>query len=374
MDDNQNVICRLKKIREMRGISAAVLARGAGVRRQTIYAIESGGFSPNTAIALQLARVLDVAVEEIFSMGDSASDPVRVQADLLAPDARQRAPEGGLVRLCCVGERTIAVPASCAAAYLPAADGAIAKKSRHSVSVETPTKLPESGKRLLLAGCDPALSVLGELLAGAGIEMIAIPCSSRRALAWLKQGRVHAAGTHLLDHASGEYNVPIVNRLFRRGAVRVVTFASWEEGLVVRRGNPKAIRSIADLCRKNVAIVNREKGSGSRDLLDKGLRTAGIAARAVSGYGNLASGHLAAAGEVVGGAADCCIANRSAARCYGLEFVPLNVERFDLVFAHSSLDLAAARAALDLLNRAVLRNKLQAVAGYDTQRTGAVLV
>ncbi|MGH9619443.1 MAG: helix-turn-helix transcriptional regulator, partial [Bryobacteraceae bacterium] len=176
MDDNQNVICRLKKIREMRGISAAVLARGAGVRRQTIYAIESGGFSPNTAIALQLARVLDVAVEEIFSMGDSASDPVRVQADLLAPDARQRASEGGLVRLCCVGERTIAVPASCAAAYLAAADGAIAKKSRHSVSVETPTKLPESGKRLLLAGCDPALSVLGELLAGAGIEMIAIPC------------------------------------------------------------------------------------------------------------------------------------------------------------------------------------------------------
>jgi molybdate-binding protein len=212
--------------------------------------------------------------------------------------------------------------------------------------------------------------VLAELLAGARIEMIAIPCSSRRALEWLKEGRVHAAGTH----ASGEYNVPIIKRLFRKGAVRAVTFASWEEGLVVRRGNPKAIRSLADLGRKNIAIVNRESGSGSRDLLDKGLRKAGITPRAVSGYGNLASGHLAAAHEIATGTADCCIASRSAARYYGLDFVPLNFERFDLVFAKAFLESPAARVVLDLLNRAELRKKLQAIAGYDTKHTGEILI
>ncbi len=99
----------------------------------------------------------------------------------------------------------------------------------------------------------------------------------------------------------------------------MVTFASWEEGIVVRRGNPKAIRSLANLGRKNVTLVNREKGSGSRALFDKGLRRTGIAASAVSGYDNLASGHLAAAKEIASGAADCCIATRSAARCYGLD-------------------------------------------------------
>ncbi|MGH9582413.1 MAG: substrate-binding domain-containing protein [Bryobacteraceae bacterium] len=367
------MICHLKEVREGRGISAAELAGSAGIRRQTVYAIEAGSFSPNTAIALRLARVLDVAVEEIFSIGDADPDIVTVKASLLVPDARE-AGDNSLVRLCRVRERIVAVPALSGPAYLPAADGVIAARSGATASIQIPANLPESGKRLLLAGCDPALSVLTDLLASAGIEIVAVPCSSRRALAWLKQGRVHAAGLHLLDHASGKYNVPIVNRLFRKGAVRVVTFASWEEGLVVPRGNPKAIRSLADLGRKDVAIVNREKGSGSRDLLDRGLRRTGLTALAVRGYLDLASGHLPAASAVASGAADCCIASRSAARCYGLDFFPLAVERFDLAFAKESLELPAARAVLDLLNRAVLRKKLQAIAGYDTHRTGEVLI
>lgn len=371
--NNEVMTCRLKEIRQARGISAADLAARAGVRRQTIYAIESGSFSPNTAIALRLARALNAAVEEIFSIGDADSDTVTVQAGLLVPDARKTG-VGELVRLCRIRERVLAVPASSIPAYLPLADGVIARSSRNIASVEAAAALPESGKRLLLAGCDPALSVLTDLLAPAGIEIIAVPCPSRRALEWLKQGRIHAAGSHLLDRASGEYNLPVINHLFRKLTVRVVTFASWEEGILVRRGNPKAIRSLADLSRKNVTMINRGKGSGSRDLLDHGLRALGIAASAVTGYASLATGHLSAAYAVANGAADCCIASRSAARCYSLDFLPLAFERFDLVFANSSLELPAARAVLDLLNRPILRKKLQAIAGYDTNRTGEILV
>jgi len=365
------VVCtHLQEIRKTRGVSAADLARRVGVTRQTIYAIEDGTFIPNTTVSLQLSRALDVTVEEIFSIEDER-EPEPISADLLSSD---QANEGQLVRVCRVNERVVAIPISHLPAFLPPADGIIESRKRLTVAVKSPAGLPEDGKRLLLAGCDPALSLLHDALHASGIEIISVPCSSRRALQWLKQGRVHAAGSHLLDRASGDYNVPIVRRLFPNATVRVITFAVWEQGLVIARGNPKAIRSIADLARHDVTLINREKGSGSRDLLDTGLRRLGIQSEQVKGYNTVAEGHLAAAYSVAAGTADCCIAPRSASRCFGLDFVPLAVERFDLSFTPASLQLPAAKALLDLLNHSNLRRKLQCIAGYDTAHTGDVLI
>jgi molybdate-binding protein len=216
------------------------------------------------------------------------------------------------------------------------------------------------------------LSLLTGLLAFSGIEIISVPCPSRNALQWLKQGRIHAAGSHLLDHATGEYNVPIIQRVFPKGSVRVVTFALWEQGLVTQRGNPKAIHSIADLHRPDVTIINREEGSGSRDLLDTGFRAAGIPKTSIQGYEQVAEGHLPAAYAVSAGRADCCIASQLAARRFGLSFIPLAVERFDLTFSRESLELPAAKALLEVLNQTNLRQKLRRMAGYETQQTGCV--
>ncbi len=361
---------RLQEIRRRRGFSAADLARQVGVSRQTIYAIEDGSFVPNTTVSLQLARVLDVTVEEIFSIEDeTAGEPV--SAELLADSKEVN--EGQFVRVCRVNERFMAIPVSFAPTYLPLTDGVIESKTKRTVSIRASSDLTENGKRLLLAGCDPALSLLNELNSSE-IEIIGIPCSSHSALKWLGQGKVHAAGSHLLDRATGDYNVPVIRRLFPENSVRVVTFATWEQGLVLRRGNPKGIRSIADLGGRDVTIINREKGSGSRDLLDSGLRKAGIVGTRVNGYKSIASGHLAAASAVAAGTADCCIAPRSASRCFGLDFVPLAEERFDLSIAKASLDLPAAKALLDLLSRSRLRKKLEAIAGYDTAHTGRVLM
>jgi putative molybdopterin biosynthesis protein len=361
---------RLQEIRKTRGVSAADLARRVGISRQTIYAIEDGSFVPNTAVSLQLSRVLDVSVEEIFSIGEERAAEV-FSAGLLPG---YQVNEGQLVRVCRVKEHVVTVPMSLLPAYLPPVDGIIESRARSRVSIKSPVGLHDAGKRLLIAGCDPALSLLHDALHTSGIEIISVPCSSRRALQWLKQGRLHAAGSHLLDPTTGDYNVPIIRRLLPEASVRVVTFAVWEQGLVVAHDNPKGIRSIADLTRKHVTFVNREIGSGSRDLLDTGLRQSGILSKRIRGYNVIAQGHLAAAYQVAAGSADCCIAPRSASRCFGLDFVPLAVERFDLSFSRASLELPAAKALLDLLNRSTLRKKLQLIAGYDTSHTGEVLV
>jgi molybdate-binding protein len=154
----------------------------------------------------------------------------------------------------------------------------------------------------------------------------------------------------------------------------VVTFARWEEGLVVATGNPKRLRKVEDLARKNVTFVNREPGSGSRALLDQLLKKAGIAKGAVKGYPRVAYGHLAAAYAVVSGDADVCLATRSAAQTFGLDFLPLHSERYDLVLRRRTLDIPSVQTFLDVLQRAALRRQLEVLAGYDTSHTGSLLV
>jgi len=344
----------LHRIRESRGISAAALAKLAGVTRQTIYAIEAGDYVPNTTVALQLARLLEVRVEELFSLDAEPRLAKPMAVEFLTP-----ARAGQPVQLCRVGQKLVAVSAP-SDLILPPADG-VAMDAGH---VEILPGEEEHPKRLLIAGCDPGISLLAPQL-----DFAAASVSSRQALEWLKQGCVHVAGTHLRDAASDEYNVGAIRKLFPRGSVKVVTFAIWEQGLVMRPGTH--VREIADLAR--VRIVNREPGAGSRELLDQRLKAAGMTGVNIAGYDRIVSGHLPAAQAVRDGEADCCIATRSAARAFGLDFVPLAVERYDLVVRRAFAKLPAVEALFDLLNRSALRRKLEMLAGYDTSQTGAVL-
>lgn len=366
---------QLGGIRRQRGISAAQLAKLAGVSRQTIYAIEAGDYVPNTALALHLARILEVRVEDLFQLESEPAAPPPLTVDLL--DGAEHARKGQPVQLCRVGQRRIGVSASSQPMGLPPADGVIVQTSPRGRQAEVQVfpDQPEDGKRVLVAGCDPGISLLTHHLARfEDVDLVVASSSSQQALAWLKEGKVHVAGSHLRDTASGEYNLPVVQRLFPRGAVKVVTFAIWEQGLVLAGGNPKSIRGVEDLARKQVRLINREKGAGSRELLDEKLRAAGVPTARVNGYGRIVYGHLPAALAVSQGEADCCIATRSAARAFGLAFVPLATERYDLVVRRQHLRLPAVQALMDLLNRAAIRRKLEILAGYDTSHTGEVLV
>jgi molybdate-binding protein/DNA-binding XRE family transcriptional regulator len=361
-------------IRGERGISAAALASKVGVSRQTIYAIEAGSYVPNTTIALQLARALEVSVEDLFALEAESPAERRSGVEVLAAGMSMR--PGQALRLCRVGNRTMAVQASPVPAYLPAADGVLLDAGvQGKATVQSFDDEDAATKRLLVAGCDPGISVLAQHAArDAGVEIVAAGCSSSQALKWLKDGKVHIAGSHLRDEATGQPNLAAVKKVFPRGGYRMVTFAVWEAGLVVARGNPKGIRGVADLGRPEVTLVNRELGAGSRFLLDHHLDLCGLGAEQVHGYRDIARGHLPAALHVYAGKADVCVATSAAARAFGLDFLPLASEQYDLVIPRRYDSLPAVQTLLDLLNRAKLRRQLQALGGYDTSCTGQMVV
>ena len=326
------MINHLAEVRKSRGISAVDLAAQAGITRQAIYAIEAGTYMPNTAVALRLARTLETTVEALFAIEDHHTPPAELCAFDPLDDTATIAP-GEPIQICRVGRHSIGVAPSAFSAYLPVADGIVCEPGRARVIGE-----PENENRLLLAGCDPALSLLAAHARENGIEVILANSNSSRALDWLRNGRIDIAGTHLSDPVDSE----------RRFSV--VTFAVWQEGFVVARGNPQNIRRIEDLARPGVRFVNRDEGSGSRRLFNSLLTGAGMRSAQVRGSELAVPGHLAAAWAVASGAADCCIAAGSAARRFGLDFIPLASERFDFVLHKRDLKRKAVESVFEVLN------------------------
>ena len=362
----------LGSLRQQRGLSASALAKMTGVSRQTIYAMEAGSYVPNTAVALKLARALEARVEELFTLPDEER-PAQLregQVDLL-PDSPVPG-EGQAVQLCRVGKRTMASIPSPVQWYFPASDAVVVRKPVRGgkAGVRIFHEEAEFSNRILVAGCDPGISVLARHVQAAGVELVLAHRNSSQALRLLKDGCIHVAGTHLRDESSGESNLPVVGRMFGKSAVAVISFAVWEEGIVTARGNPKGIRDAGDLARADVMIINRESGAGSRLLLDSHLKRLGIAHSKVRGYDCIAEGHFAAAWQVVSGAADCCIATRAAARVFGLGFIPLVSERYDLAIRRKDLALPGIHAMLEVLSRSSFRRELESLGGYDTAAAG----
>jgi putative molybdopterin biosynthesis protein len=315
------------------------------VSRQSIHAMEAGSYVPNTAVALALARSLGTSVEQLFSLDDTDRS---VPATLLG-----NAFEGQPLHIAEVGGKIVAVPSSPAPYYLNAVD-AIAGRTGRGASVRAQLLSPASATpRVVIAGCDPAVTLINA-------PLLAAPASSRTALQWLKEGLVHLAGSHLHD------NTAALKKVFPKGGVTLISFATWEEGLVVAPGNPKSIRGIEDLVRKDVRFINREPGAAIRATLDGQVKTLGIKLS-----GSIAYGHLPAAWMVASGAADCCLATRVAAQAFGLTFVPLGTARYDLIARTAAAE--DTRELLNALTSAAARRKLERVAAYDTTSMGSVL-
>jgi putative molybdopterin biosynthesis protein len=350
---------RVAAVRAGRGLSAPALAELARISRQTVYAIESGAFVPNTAVALRLARALQTTVEDLFALPDDPPAAGRSEPVEFLPGGDEPA-AGQPVQLCRLGRRTIAAPPTAVNWTFPAADAVVTGPAETRIF----DPAMDFSRRLLVAGCDPAIAVLARHAARAGVEIVAAHRNSMAALDLLERGMAHVAGAH------GESNVPEILRRFPKKSVAIFSFAIWEQGIVTAPGNPKSIRGIDDLARRDVRIVNREAGAGSRRLLDARLAALGIAAKKVRGYDREAHGHLPAAWQVHDGAADCCIATRAAARLFGLGFVPLATERYDLAIRRRDLQFPAMQALLEVLGRAAFRREVENFGGYDTRVGG----
>lgn len=189
----------------------------------------------------------------------------------------------------------------------------------------------------------------------------------------LSRDEAHLAGSHLLDEETGEYNVGYIRRLLPTTPVVLLGFVQREQGLIVPKGNPKGIHTLTDLTRPDVIFINRQRGAGTRVLLDYRLRQAGINPRAIQGYERQEFTHLAVAAAVASGAADCGMGILAAARALGLGFVPLDHERYDLVFPARFYDDGTLADLLAIIRDPAFAARVAGLGGYATPHIGQEL-
>ena len=229
-------------------------------------------------------------------------------------------------------------------------------------------------QEIAVAGCDPAIFLAGEYLRRRRdtSAVVGWTLGSAAAIEALKRGEVHLAGLHVVDPKSGESNLPYLRKHLAGSGFTVVTFATWEEGLMVQPGNPKHIRSVADMVRKGIVLVNREQGSGARSLLDQKLSEAGMSAhQLINGYERIVGSHLEIARFVATGQADVGVGVRSVARLLGLDFLPLQEARYDLVVPTAYLtDHPSLAPFMDTIVSRQFRSEVEALGGYDMRDTG----
>lgn len=363
---DDDLVNRLREVRGERGLSQGELAERAGITRQAVNGIEMRRYTPNAAVALRLAQALDSRVEDLFSLPVSALHcSVLTSAETLEPGERVALARVGdaLVAHSLTGMRSIIE------GFQPA--DAIAAGSA-SVTMLAPTDAP--AKTAVLLGCDPSLTVLVSWVSRSLPQgrLLWLHASSQSALDALPRGLAHVAGSHLPGDGK-EANVAEARRAFGRKGGFVVTYASWEQGLIVAPRNPKALRSAADLARSDVRIVNREPGSGSRKLLDELMARDGLAPGDITGYASAVPSHTAVARAVAAGTADAGFGLEAVSRSFGLDFVPLVEVRFDLAVPEEHSSHPVVRAMLDVLQSARLRTDLAALPGYSTSGTGNVV-
>lgn len=353
--------------RERLGWSQSRMAEAAGVSRQSYAAIESGSSVPSTAVALRLAEALGRRVDELFRLPERAGHLQAAVWSGSAPPAL-----GGRVRLTRVAGRWIAHPSAEAHRWTDLADGVVEAVEGSGVRIRLfPERAPSPALSVL--GCDPGFGIVAdELRRAAGIEVSWSQRGSQSALLALARGEAHVAGVHLKDPSTGMWNGPMIREVVPFPCARI-SFAVWEQGLVLRPGHRPQIGGVADLAAGAVRLLNREEGSGSRALLDEALAAAGVESVRVPGYATGARGHLSVAEGIAAGAADVGVAIRAASRAQSLDFLPIREEPYELVVPLHFLELDPVESLLRLLGRATVRLQVEALGGYDAAGMGSVV-
>ena len=373
----------VRRYRRDLGLSQEALGDRVGVSRHAIMAIEGGRQVPSTTLALRLADTFDCAVKDLFRLEPVPELEVHLPPPRLAATASPPAPSSR-VAVGRVGSRWAAHPLP---AHTTRAADAIMVEAAAAPPDTPPNReddSPAAGharvrpvrgmrqleRNVLVAGCAPLLANLAHRVGeGSGNARATwIPASSHRALDLLAAGMVHIAGLHLSGGESSEANVRAVRRRFPGRRMLVVNLTRWRQGFVVAARNPLDIRDAADLLRPGVRVVGREPGTGADDLFARLL--AGEGAGRPDFSGPVAEGHLDVARRVHCGAADTGVAIESAALAWGLGFVPLVEERFDLVIPADIAEAPPVSRFLETLDDPGFRTEAASLPGYDTSISG----
>ena len=296
-----------------------------------------------------------------------------------------------------VGDQIVAAPLSRGAGVITSlvrADGIVriprfseGVNTGDAVAIELYTDPAEIDRTIVHIGShDLTLDLLAQYLAEVGNDpdpakpdraaqrrFVSAHAGSLGGLIALRRGEAHVAGSHLLDPATGEYNFSYIKQYLPNVPVVLVTLLRREQGLIVAKGNPKNIASLGDLARSDVRIVNRQRGAGTRVLLDYRLSELGISPEKVNGYQREEYTHLAVAAAVQSGVADCGLGVRAAARALNLDFVSVEWERYDLVIPKTYYESDLLRPLLELIRGEAFKQMVAQLDGYDPSPMGQVV-
>jgi putative molybdopterin biosynthesis protein len=243
-----------------------------------------------------------------------------------------------------------------------------------SVPVSLYRPLTEVGQTVVAVGShDLILDVIADLLPQLcpGIHLSSTHAGSMAGLLALRRGEAHIAPIHLLSD-NGVYNLPVLRELFPDRAMALIKGVGRIQGFLVPPGNPLGIRSVDDL--PHHRYINRQRGAGTRVLLDYRLKQAGLDPAAITGYEREASTHMAVAAAVQSGSADCGLGILSAARAMNLDFVEVGPEEYDFALPREFLTLPHVQAFITALKNPDFHAKLTAMGGYDFNHSGEIVM
>ena len=250
-------------------------------------------------------------------------------------------------------------------------------KEQEPVRAELLRPLPALENTIVAVGShDNTLDVLADRIKARypAFSLSSSHVGSMGGLMAIKRGVCHVAGSHLLDPSDGSYNLSYIRRLLPEIPVRVVQLVFRDQGFILPKGNPKKVKGIKDLTRKDVVFINRQSGSGTRVLLDYRLQEQGIRSEQINGYATEEYTHMAVAVAVQSGAADVGLGIFSAAKALGLDFIPVVTEQYDLIIPQEHFESNKIRALLEIISSSEFKNRVESLGGYSTRRTGEYII
>ncbi|MCH3962807.1 MAG: helix-turn-helix transcriptional regulator [Clostridium sp.] len=245
-----------------------------------------------------------------------------------------------------------------------------------SYNTEPRNKVPFEKYSFVICGQDPILDILCRYLScyKDGIRVLRSYEGSYNGIYALYCDKVQVATAHMWDERTGEYNVPYIEKMLPGTPAIVIRLAARMEGFYVATGNPKNIKDWEDLKRSDITLVNREKGSGTRILLDEHLRSMGIDGSKIEGYYRECVSHLAVASVVARGGADFGIGNEKAcSQVKGIEFIPIQEEKYDMIVKKRDLNKPSIKAIMNILESEQFQMEIMGIGGYDISEMGKII-
>ena len=228
---------------------------------------------------------------------------------------------------------------------------------------------------VVIGSHDPLLDELGDMLhvENSGVYMSSSHVGSMGGIMAVRKGEAHAAGCHLLDTATGEYNLSYMKKYFPKGGVRLIRCVGRQQGLMVAKGNPLNLQKFSDISREGVRYVNRQKGSGTRILTDYLCKQDNLNVDAIYGYDREELTHTSVAVQIASGSADAGMGIYSAAKLYDLDFIPICIEEYDLIIPDHAWNTPQVQRMIAILKSEEFKKKILALGGYTVENPGEII-